>query len=215
MVLAGYGPSPKYLLRTVRTCAWNEVGSRSFQRCDASDKVMLTRDIEIAAGGSHVERLYPTEPGDYIVRAEGKDDRGNPVSVASEIWVIGKGEAFWSGDEGDRMTLIASKPAYLPGDTARLVAQANLDKPTALITIERDGIIDARVKKLGASSEGVELVIADAWAPNVFASVALVTGRRGAGDRNRPMFKMGMVELKVSSAHKQLDVAVTDRKSVV
>lgn len=195
--------------RTVRTCAWNDVGSRSFQRCDASDKVMLTRDIEIAAGGSHVERLYPTEPGDYIVRAEGKDDRGNAVSVASEIWVIGKGEAFWSGDEGDRMTLIASKPAYLPGDTARLVAQANLDKPTALITIERDGIIDARVKKLGASSEGVELVIADAWAPNVFASVALVTGRRGAGDRNRPMFKMGMVELKVSSAHKQLDVAVT------
>ena len=195
--------------RTVRSCLWNDVGARSFQRCDASEKVMLERDVDIAAAGSHVERLFPTEPGDYIVRAEAKDSLGNAVVVASEIWVIGKGEAFWSGDEGDRMTLIASKPTYQVGDTARLVAQANLDKPTALITIERDGIIEARVKKLGASSEGVELAIADAWAPNVFASVALVTGRRGAGDRNRPMFKMGIVELKVSSEHKALDVAVT------
>jgi len=195
--------------RTVHSCAWSEVGARSFQRCDESEKVMVERDVEIAAGGTHVERLFPAEPGNYIVRAETKDALGNPVSVASQIWVIGKGEAFWSGDEGDRMTLVASKPTYKVGDTARLVAQANLEKPTALITIERDGIIEARVKKLGASSEGVELVIADAWAPNVFASVALVSGRRGAGDRNRPMFKMGIVELEVSSDHKALDVAVT------
>lgn len=195
--------------RTVRSCAWSDIGARSFQRCDASEKVMLERDVDIAAAGSHVERLFPTEPGDYVVRAETKDAQGNPVAVASQIWVIGKGEAFWSGDEGDRMTLIASKPSYKVGETARLVAQTNLDKPTALITIERDGIIEARVKTLGASSEGVELAIADAWAPNVFASVALVTGRRGAGDLNRPKFKMGIVELVVSSEHKALDVAVT------
>jgi len=81
-------------------------------------------------------------------------------------------------------------------------------KPTALITIERDGVIDARVKKLGSPSEGIELAIDDAWAPNVYAGVALVSGRQGPGDKNRPQFKMGVVELKVSSEHKHLDVAV-------
>ncbi|MBA3462920.1 MAG: hypothetical protein H0T46_23390 [Deltaproteobacteria bacterium] len=195
--------------RTVRSCTWTDVGARSFQRCDSSDKKMIERDIAIPAGGTHVERIYPTEPGDYVVRVEAKDAQGNVVSAASQIWVIGKGEAFWSGDEGNRMTLIASKPTFKPGETARLVAQANMTSPTALITIERDGIIEARVRKLGSASEGVELAIADAWAPNVYAGVALVSGRRGAGDRNRPMFKMGMVELKVNSEHKQLDVAVT------
>ena len=195
--------------RTIRTCSWNDVGARSFQRCDAAEKVIVERDIAIANAGSHTERIFPTEPGDYVIKAEAKDDRGNVVTVASNIWVIGKGEAFWSGDEGDRMTLIASKPTYQPGDTARLVAQANLVTPTALITIERDGIIEARVKKLGSPSEGLELAIADAWAPNVYASVALVSGRRGAGDKHRPMFKMGMVELKVASEHKQLDVALS------
>jgi len=201
--------------RTIRTCSWNDVGARSFQRCDAAEKVILERDVAIANAGSHTERIFPTEPGDYVIKAEAKDDRGNVVTVASTIWVIGKGEAFWSGDEGDRMTLIASKPTYQPGDTARLVAQANLVAPTALITIERDGIIEARVKKLGSPSEGLELAIADAWAPNVYASVALVSGRRGVGDKHRPMFKLGMVELKVASEHKQLDVALSLEQATV
>jgi len=195
-------------VRTINTCAWSTVGARSYSQCETSTNTALERDIEIAAGGSHVERIYPTAPGDYVVKVEATDAGGNLVAAASEIWVIGKGEAFWSGDEGDRMSVVASKPAYRPGETARLVAQTNLTRPTALITIERDGVIDARVQRMASASEGVELPIADAWAPNVFARVSMVTGRRGAGDANRPRFKMGIVELKVASAHKQLDVAI-------
>ena len=196
------------MTRTVRDCTWTNVGARSYQRCESSEKQLFARDVTIAASGTHVERIFPTEPGDYVIKIEAKDDRGNTVTAASGIWVIGKGEAFWSGDEGARMTVVASKPSYKAGDKARLVAQANLAKPTALITIERDGIIDAKVTKLDSASEGVELAIADAWAPNVYAGIALVTGRTGAGDKHRPQFKMGMVELKVASEHKQLDVAV-------
>jgi uncharacterized protein YfaS (alpha-2-macroglobulin family) len=202
-------------IQTKRTCVWTDVGPRGAYKCDGKEFTMLERDIDLAAAGSHTERIYPKEPGDYIVKVEAKDARGNTVVAASELWVIGKGEAFWSGDEGDRMSLVASKQSYLPGETARLVAMTNIHQPTALITIERDGIIDARVKKLDSAAEGVELVIADAWAPNVFASVAMVSGRHGDGDKNRPMFKMGVAELKVSSAHKQLDVAVSLERAEV
>ncbi|MDQ3298456.1 MAG: MG2 domain-containing protein [Myxococcota bacterium] len=203
------------LVRTLWSCAWTDVGHRAFQKCEASEKPLLEREVTLAAAGSHTERIYPTEPGNYVIKVEAKDDRGNAVIAASEVWVIGKGEAFWSGDEGDRMSVVASKPSYLPGETARLVAMANLVKPTALITIERDGIIDARVRKLDSASEGVELTIADAWAPNVFASIALVSGRQGPGDKHRPQFKLGIVKLEVSTAHKQLDVAVSlDRETV-
>ncbi|MGE0400680.1 MAG: alpha-2-macroglobulin [Kofleriaceae bacterium] len=192
-----------------RDCRWEQAGARSFMKCDTKDKLAIERDITIAGAGSHTERIYPTEPGEYVVRVTSKDDRGNEVSAASGIWVIGKGDAFWSGDEGARMSLVASKPTYKAGDTARLVAQANLKNPMALITIERDGIIDAKVKRLASATEGVEIPIQDSWAPNVFASIALVSGRTGDGDKNRPQFKMGMVELKVASEHKQLDVVVS------
>ncbi|MGE5185074.1 MAG: alpha-2-macroglobulin family protein, partial [Acidobacteriota bacterium] len=201
--------------KTAYSCEWQSVGYRSYQHCDSSDKTMMERDVDLSAGGSHTERIYPTEPGEYVVKVEAKDAAGTPVVAASEIWVIGKGDAFWSGDEGDRMTLIASKQTYQVGDIARLVPQANLVKPTALVTIERDGILDARVVKMDSASEGVELAIADAWAPNVFARVSMVSGRHGDGDKNRPLFKMGLVELKVSSARKQLDVAISlDRDHV-
>jgi uncharacterized protein YfaS (alpha-2-macroglobulin family) len=202
-------------IRDERACEWSSIGMRSYEHCDDHDKVAMERDIDLAATGSHTERIYPTEPGEYIVRVDAKDAGGRAVSAASIIWVIGKGDAFWSGDEGDRMTVVASKPTYRVGDTARLVAQANLKSPTALVTIERDGILDARVTKLASASEGLELPIADAWAPNVYARVTMVAGRHGDGDANRPQFKMGLVELKVASTHKQLDVAVAlDRDHV-
>ena len=196
------------LTRKVYDCVWEQVGSRSYQRCTGRDEVALERDVTVPQTGTLTERFYPKKPGDYLIKLEGKDARGNPVSTSSMVWVIGKGEAFWSGDESSRMTLIASKATYQPGDTARLVAQANLKKPTALITIERDGVVSHEVRKLEAASEGVELAIDDAWAPNVFASVAMVSGRQGDGDKHRPQFKMGVVELKVDSDHKRLEVAV-------
>lgn len=197
------------VVKTQHNCTWQEIGSRSYQHCEAQAQPIVTRDIELAAGGSHTERVLPTVPGDYTITISAKDSAGTEVVAAQQIWVIGKGEAFWSGDEGARMTLVASKPQYEVGDTARLVAQANLVKPTTLVAIERDGVMEAHVLHLESSSEGVVLPIVDAWAPNVFASVAMVSGRHGDGDRNRPQFKMGMVELKVAATHKQLDVGIS------
>jgi uncharacterized protein YfaS (alpha-2-macroglobulin family) len=202
-------------IRDEQRCTWTTVGHRSRSQCDRQKSVAIERTIQIPATGTATERIYPKDPGEYMVRIETTDARGTKVVTGSPIWVLGKGEAFWSGDESARMTLIASRPSYLPGDTARLVAQANLDKPTALITIERDGVLEAHTRKLASASEGIELAIKDAWAPNVYASVTLVQGRRGEGDRLRPQMKMGVVELKVSTAAKALDVAIElDRTEV-
>jgi len=202
-------------IRDETRCRWTETGRGGHNQCDQQQAVALERTIQIPATGTATERIYPKDPGEYLVRIETTDLHGTRVVTGEPIWVLGKGEAFWSGDESARMTLIASKKSYLPGDTARLVAQANLDRPTALITIERDGVLEAYTRKLGSASEGVELAIKDAWAPNVFASVTLVQGRRGPGDRYRPQMKMGLVELQVSTATKALDVAVElDRDEV-
>jgi uncharacterized protein YfaS (alpha-2-macroglobulin family) len=202
-------------IRDETRCTWTEVGNRAYHKCDTQQAVALERTIQIPATGTGTERIFPKDPGSYLVRVETTDARGTAVVTGSPIWVLGKGEAFWSGDESARMTLIASRKSYLPGDTARLVAQANLDQPTALITIERDGVLEAFTRKLASASEGIELTIKDAWAPNVYAGVTLVQGRRGEGDRYRPQMKMGVVELAVATTAKQLDVAIElDRAQV-
>ncbi|HET9623236.1 MAG TPA: MG2 domain-containing protein [Kofleriaceae bacterium] len=196
------------ITRTVYECAWSTTNYRSYRTCENHQKPTLERELRIAASGPHAERIVPSAPGDYTIKIEATDGDGNHVVSESELWVIGKGQSYWGEGEGDRMTVIPSKRRYKPGDTARLVAQANLVAPTALITIERDGVIDARVQRMPTASEGIEIPIEAAWAPNVFARVAMVSGRHGAGDANRPAFKMGLTELAVAAAHKQLDVAV-------
>ena len=66
---------------------------------------------------------------------------------------------------------------------------------------------------MASATEGLEVKIAPDWAPNVFASVVMVSGRQGPLDRDRPMMKMGVVELKVSAEQRRLQVAIaTDRE---
>ena len=197
------------------TCTYSQHGYRGYSHCDSKNVVASERDVDLAAAGSHTERVVPSAPGDYLVRIEATDDHGNAVAAESEIYVIGKGEAFWSGDEGDRMTIVASKPVYAPGDVAKLVPMANMINPTALLTVERDGVLVARVTRLASTSEGLTLPIADAWAPNVYASIALVAGRHGPLDKDRPAFKLGTVELKVTATHKELEVAVALVQAIV
>jgi uncharacterized protein YfaS (alpha-2-macroglobulin family) len=192
-------------------CSWSE-GYRSYSTCTTKTTPVFTRDIEVPATGNGTERILPKEPGEYVIRLEAKDAGGATVTSSSYVWVLGKGEAFWSGEEDARMSLIASKAKYEPGETAKIVARTGMKNPTALITLERNGILESRVVTMESSSEGIQIPIAAAHAPNVFASVAMVTGRSGEGDRHRPRFKMGVVDLVVSSEQNRLDVAVaTDR----
>ena len=145
-------------------------------------------------------------------RCRASDGRGGRGVASDLVYVIGKGEAFWSGDEGERMTLIASKPRYRPGrDRAPGAADAAAGQALALVTLERDGILSYRLQPMATSGEAIEIPIEPPLAPNVFASVVLVRGRSGEGDRGRPRFKMGMVNLEVDASERRLQVSVDDR----
>jgi uncharacterized protein YfaS (alpha-2-macroglobulin family) len=174
----------------------------------ASNFTPSSASIDVPATGAGTERILPRQPGQYIIEIEATDGRDNVVVSSERVWVIGRGEAFWSGDESARMSLVASKPRYQPGEVARLVPRTNLKDAHALVTVERNGVIDAFVKPMASSADGIELALKDSYAPNVFASVAMVSGRSGEGDSHRPRFQMGITELTVSADRQRLAVEV-------
>ena len=181
---------------------------------DTAKQPAVKRTVVVPASGSAaVERVVLKEPGEYVVRVSA--NRQGEKAVASDmIWVIGQGEAFWSGDEGDRMTVIASKSKYAPGDTAQLVPQTQMAGALALLTLERDGILSYSATRLATSGQALPVKVTPELAPNVFASVVLVRSRTGEGDRNRPRFKMGLVNLNVEASAQRLQVSVeTERPS--
>ena len=89
---------------------------------------------------------------------------------------------------------------------------------TALVTVEREGIIAASVFALGHNPI-ITLPVRD-YAPNVFVSVLAVRGRIGSiqptamVDLGKPAFKLGIAEIRVGWRDHELKVAVTPEQRV-
>lgn len=199
-------------IRSSYECNYDSAGHRSYPRCERKETLVTSREVAIAASGPKMESLSVTQPGSYILRLEGTDSRGNKIASSTYAWVTGAGDFGWGDTEESRMTLIASKPSYEPGETARLVPQSSLQGAVALVTLERGGILEARVQRMTSASDGVDVALSDVHAPNVYASVVMVRGRTGPKDEARPRFQVGITELKVSSAARRLAVKVTTEK---
>jgi uncharacterized protein YfaS (alpha-2-macroglobulin family) len=199
-------------IRSTWECKYEAAGYRSYPRCEQKETLATSREISIPASGPKAESLRVDKPGSYVLRLEGTDARGNKIASSTYTWVTGSGDFGWSDNEESRMNLIASKPSYEPGETARLVPQSSLQGALALVTVERGGILDARVQRIASASDGIDVALTDVHAPNVFASVALVRGRTGPKDEQRPRLQMGITELKVSSAARRLAVKIETEK---
>jgi uncharacterized protein YfaS (alpha-2-macroglobulin family) len=182
-------------------------------QCKTIDKELERRPVTLGAAPVALA-VTPPVPGTILVSLRAPDGRGHEAVASDTVWAVGNGEVSWRLNDDARVALIANKSRFVPGETARLVAQAPLSGTTALITVERDGVITHEVRKFAASGQPVDIPISAAYAPNVYASVVLVQGRTGEGERHKPVFHMGLVNLEVDSAQKKLSVTVaTDKKS--
>jgi hypothetical protein len=69
---------------------------------------------------------------------------GNTVDAASSVWVTRQGELWFGGENHDRIDLLPEKKSYQPGETARLQVRMPFRYATALVAVEREGIIDTQ-----------------------------------------------------------------------
>lgn len=106
------------------------------EQCAEQELAVLDREVDLVARGRRVEPLLPPEPGMYRVRVTAAD----ALPLVVDLWVTGSGASRHAG-----AGLVASKPLYRAGETARLAIGADLAEPTILLTLEHDGTVDARV----------------------------------------------------------------------
>jgi hypothetical protein len=109
---------------------------------------------------------------------------------------------------------------------------------TALVTVEREGVLDAYVVPLTGKEPVVEVPIKPQYAPNVYVSVLAVRGRAKDSfawfrelvgklgikledhsvtalvDLNKPAFRLGMAQLDVGWTPNRLDVSVRPDREV-
>ncbi|MBK6854445.1 MAG: alpha-2-macroglobulin [Burkholderiales bacterium] len=118
-----------------------------------------------------------TTPGQIELIAQTHDSAGRLAQAATSVWVTRLGEVWFGGDNQDRMDLIPEQRSVEPGQTARLQVRSPFRHATALLAIERNGIVETRVVTLTGRDPTIEIAVKPEWAPNVFVSVLAVRGR--------------------------------------
>jgi hypothetical protein len=154
--------------------------------------------------------------GSLIIRAAAKDDgkQKNPSVTHSDVWVSGKDDWWYEVSDSDRVDLLPEKKRYEPGEKARFQVRMPFKEATALVTVEREGVIDVYVKNITRKSPVIEIPVKDGYAPNVYVSVLCVRGRAGGikpsamVDLGRPAFKLGIAEITVGWRANELKVDV-------
>ena len=149
----------------------------------AYDNRTETRDLGPLCSGSTDERglllceAELKEAGQVELIATSKDAANNTVQAASSVWVTKQGELWFAQDNDDRIDVLPEKKRYEPGETAQLQVRMPFREATALVAVEREGVIDTRVVTLRGDDPTVSLKIEKTWGPNVYVSVLALRGR--------------------------------------
>lgn len=117
------------------------------------------------------------EAGEVELIASAQDGQGRVARAADTVWVTGRGELWFGGQDHDRMDVLAEKASYAPGETAKLQVRMPFREATALLSVEREGVLHTQVVHLQGKDPTVELPVQAGWGPNVYVSVLALRGR--------------------------------------
>ncbi|WP_206957054.1 alpha-2-macroglobulin family protein [Trinickia acidisoli] len=112
---------------------------------------------------------------DLVVTA--KDGDGNASTATTSVWVTREEDLWFGGEDTDRIDVLPEKTSYEPGETARFQVRMPFRFATALVAVEREGIIETHVVKLDGKDPTVSLKVQPDWGPNVYVSVLALRGR--------------------------------------
>ena len=102
---------------------------------------------------------------------------GRQIAFSGDhVWVVDPRdqESDWFTAQYDSIELIADKKSYRPGETARLLAVLPKENAELLVTVERQGVMSARVLRTQGRAATIDIPVEAAFAPNVHVEVAFV-----------------------------------------
>ena len=216
---------------TLKQIQWNSVRraeGNGFYTWETEKKVVPAGSWTVTTADTPVALDVALPNGGYFeLEATARQEPGRYALTKTSFYVLGEGYTAWERYDHNRIELVADKPRYKPGDTARIMIQSPWEQATALVTTEREGIRTFRRFALTSTQESISVPITEDDIPNLYVSVLLVRGRTPApaapagnatggpsgiddpSDPGKPAFRLGYVELQVEDGTKRLSVAVS------
>ncbi len=117
------------------------------------------------------------EAGRIELIAAARDEGGRQSLAASTVYVSKQGELWFGGENHDRIDVLPEKKNYEPGELAQFQVRMPFRFATALVAVEREGVLETHVVQLNGKDPTVSLRIKPEWGPNVYVSVLALRGR--------------------------------------
>ncbi len=199
-------------------------------------KIAATCSATTDAQGLAMCKVDPGVSGEVYAVATTVDADGHVARAVRSVWLAGDDDWWFGGDNGDRMDLVPEQQTYMSGETARFQVRMPFREATALVTVEREGVLSSFVTHLSGTDPVVSVPMDGAYAPDVFVSVMVVRGRVESGfwswvhgiarslglsstpdeaqeptalvDLAKPAYRIGIAKVKVGWEAHQLRVAV-------
>ncbi len=157
----------------------------------------------------------PQVAGTYRLIAEIADTKGVKHKTTLHLWVSGDDYVQWNNDTDSMLSIVPEKATYQIGDTARYLVKNPYPGASALVTIERYGVMDSFVTTLEGSTPIIEFPVKPDYMPGYYLSVIVQSPRveappaeEGQVDLGKPAFRMGYVTVPVKDPVKQMDVSI-------
>ncbi|TPG22190.1 alpha-2-macroglobulin family protein [Variovorax guangxiensis] len=117
------------------------------------------------------------EAGQVELIATAIDKEGRTSQAASSVYVTKQGELWFGGEDHDRIDVLPEKKNYQPGEVAKFQVRSPFRFSTALVSVEREGVIETHVIQLNGQDPTVSLQVKPEWGPNAYVSVLALRGR--------------------------------------
>jgi len=194
-------------------------GFYSYDHTEETQKVASLCSGKTDSKGLLICETRSPVSGNLIVQAQTADPSGLRAAAQQEIWVAEKDDWWFAAGDHDRIDLLPERKRYEPGETAVFQVRMPFREATALVTVEREGVMESWVRKISGKKPVIEVPVKGNYAPNVFVSVFPVRGRvtdvkpTALVDLGRPAYKLGIAEINVGWREHELKVDVSaDRK---
>jgi alpha-2-macroglobulin len=160
-------------------------------------------ELDIAAGGSG-KIGFPVEWGPY--RVEVRDPATDLVTSYrfSAGWGWGDGQ---QGSRPDQVVLTLDKPAYTPGDTARLMLKAP-EAGIALVTVEGDRLLWRTLVPVTGGGTPIAIPIAADWDRHDLYITAMVIRPADTRRKIAPKRSLGVIHLPLERTQRRLAVTI-------
>jgi uncharacterized protein YfaS (alpha-2-macroglobulin family) len=195
-------------------------GFYSYEHSTETKKIASLSEGKTDSRGHLIWDAKSPVSGNVILQAESFDKAGNRTVAHRDVWVAGKGEWWFEVGDHDRIDLIPEKKRYEPGQKAVFQVRMPFREATALVTVEREGIITAWVKKISGKNPVIQVPVKGTHAPNVYVSALVVRGRvagvkpTAMVDLGKPAYKLGIAEINVGWREHELKVNVSSDQKV-